>query len=94
MTFGLAPRSNIKLAKVCLKSWKRTLPRPANGLEGYHFTVEIMDNTLNVLNSSNYPLSKLTETNPTWVEFYIPDVEVNDKFYVHMYPKESRPFPW
>jgi len=29
ITFGFAPRSNIKLAKVCLKSWNLTLSRPA-----------------------------------------------------------------
>ena len=29
ITFGLAPRSNIRLAKVCLRSWKRTLCKPA-----------------------------------------------------------------
>jgi len=29
ITFGLAPRSNIRLAKVCLRSWKRTPSSPA-----------------------------------------------------------------
>jgi len=61
------------------------------GLEEKTFDLEIWDKDLNVLHSATYPYTKFTVDATTWVEFEVPDVEVTDKFYVHIYT--DSPFP-
>ncbi|MCX6009775.1 MAG: hypothetical protein NTW48_07075 [Chloroflexi bacterium] len=40
--------------------------------------------------SATYPYTKFTVDATTWVEFEVPDIEVNDKFYAHIYTDS----PW
>jgi hypothetical protein len=61
------------------------------GLEEKTFDLEIWDKNLNILHSATYPYTMFPEAAPTWVEFEVPDVEVTDKFYVHLYT--DSPFP-
>jgi len=61
------------------------------GLEGKTFDAQIWDKDLKVLYSTTYPYTKFT-TYPsvTWVELEIPDIEVSNKFYVHIYTASPR----
>ena len=54
------------------------------GWEDKSFEVEIWDKDYNVLHSATYPVTKFSES-PTWLEVEIPDIQVTDKFYVHVY---------
>jgi len=56
-----------------------------SGWEGKNFQVEIWDKNYKVLNSATYPVTKFTTNSATWVEVEVPDIEVSDKFYVHVY---------
>jgi len=61
------------------------------GLEDKKFDVEILDKDLKAVYSATYPYTKFTVDAATWVEFEVPDVEVTDKFYVHIYT--DSPYP-
>ena len=37
----------------------------------------------------DYPLNKLSEKNPSWIEVTLPDIQVTGKFYIHVYKKLS-----
>jgi len=63
----------------------------ATGIEGKTFDVEILDKDLEVLHSATYPYTKFTIDATTWVELEVPDIEVTDKFYVHIYT--DSPYP-
>jgi hypothetical protein len=64
----------------------------ATGLEGKTFDVEILDKDLKVLHSATYPYTKFSfSPATTWVEFEVPDIEVTDKFYAHIYT--DSPYP-
>jgi hypothetical protein len=56
-----------------------------SGCEGKNFEVEIWDKDYKVLHSATYPVTKFVVEVATWVEVEIPDIEVTDKFYVHVY---------
>lgn len=55
------------------------------GWEGKSFTVAIWDKDYEVLYSADYPVTKFVVDKPTLVKLETPDVEVADKFYVHVY---------
>ena len=61
-----------------------------SGWEGRDFEVEIWDKDYKVLHSATYPVTKFVVEAPTWVEVEIPDIEVSDKFYVHVYTGTGR----
>jgi len=66
------------------------ISRLAEGLEGKSFDAEILDKDLEVLYSATYPYTEFTN-NPSWVEVEVPDIEVSDEFYVHIYT--DSPYP-
>lgn len=56
------------------------------GWQGRDFEVEIWDKDKNVLHNAAYPVTKFLKWPAAkWVEIEIPDIEVTDKFYVHVY---------
>jgi hypothetical protein len=60
------------------------------GWEGKDFEVEIWGKDREVLYSATYPVNEFfTEAND-WVEVEIPDVEVTDQFYVHVFTGTCR----
>ncbi len=61
------------------------------GLEQKTFDLEILDKDLKVLYSDTYPYTKFPANVSTWVEFELPNIEVSDKFYVHIYT--DSPYP-
>jgi hypothetical protein len=63
----------------------------ATGLEGKTFDVEIWDKNLEVLYSATYPYTKFPVDATTWIEFEVPDIEVTDKFYAHIYTDSTWP---
>jgi hypothetical protein len=65
------------------------LSSSATGITGKTFDLQILDKDLKVLYSETYPYTKFT-TSVTWVEFEIPNIEVADKFYVHLYTESPR----
>ena len=56
-----------------------------SGWEDFNFEVEIWDKDWKVLQSATYPVTKFTTWPPTWVEVEVPDIEVTDQFYVHIW---------
>jgi hypothetical protein len=62
----------------------------ATGLGGKTFDLQILDKNLKVLHSATYPYSMFS-TGPAWLEFRVPNIEVTDKFYVHIYT--DSPYP-
>jgi hypothetical protein len=56
--------------------------------------VEIRNKEKKVLFNDIYPLNKFTEDNPKWIDLEFPNVEVSDKFYIHIYPKLQSTFWW
>jgi len=68
------------------------LSSSATGLEGKTFDLQIPDKDLKVLHSATYPYTKFpVGSAATWVEFEVPNIEVADKFYVHIYT--DSPYP-
>ncbi len=67
------------------------LSSDAEGVEGKTFDLQILDKNLKVLHSATYPYTEFQANVPTWVEFEVPNIEVADKFYVHMYT--DSPYP-
>ena len=61
-----------------------------SGWEGKDFEVQIWDEDHNVLHSATYPVTKFAAESPAWIEVEIPDIEVSDKFYVHVYTGTGR----
>jgi|GEM_PF-241420 len=61
----------------------------ASNIKGKTFDVEIWDKDQKILYSATYPYTKFTAY-PTWVEFEVPDIEVTDRFYAHIYTDS----PW
>jgi len=62
----------------------------ASSIKGKTFDVEIWDKSQKVLYSATYPYTKFTVDAATWMEFEVPDIEVTDKFYAHIYTDS----PW
>lgn len=60
------------------------------GYEGNKFIVAIWDKTQTTMYTAEYPLTKFAVDQPTLVEIDIPDVVVNDEFYVHVYAGTGR----
>jgi hypothetical protein len=60
------------------------------GWEGNNFTVAIWDKDYELLHLESHPVTLFVLENPKWVEVDIPDVEVTDKFYVHVYTGTGR----
>ena len=56
-----------------------------SGWEEDVFDVEIWDRDRNVLHSATYPVTKFPAGHHMWIDFVIPDIEIADKFYVHVY---------
>ncbi len=56
----------------------------ATDLEEETFDLEIWDRNLQVLYSATYPYTEFPAGATAWVEFEVPDIEVADKFYVHI----------
>jgi hypothetical protein len=65
----------------------------ATGLEEKTFDLEIWDQSLKVLYSATYPYTKFAANVISWVEFEVPDIEVADKFYVHIGLYTDSPSP-
>lgn len=67
----------------------------AKGLENKTFDVEIWDKDQKVLHRATYPYTKFPmlagEHVVVWAEFEVPNIEVSDKFYVHIYT--DSPYP-
>jgi hypothetical protein len=63
----------------------------ATGLEEKTFDLEIWGRDLKVLHSATYPYTKFPSGATAWVEFEVPDIEVADKFYVHIYTGSPSP---
>jgi hypothetical protein len=63
----------------------------ATGLEEKTFDLEIWDQKLKVLHSATYPYTKFPAGATAWVELEVPDIEVTDKFYVHIYTGSPTP---
>lgn len=55
-----------------------------------NFDLEILDEDLNVIYTVTYPYAKFTSFVTTWINFEIPDVEVDDKFYVNIHTMSPR----
>ena len=67
-----------------------TIHPPALGVvKSKTFDVEIWDKNQKVLHSATYPYTKFPVA-AAWVEFDVPNVEVNDRFYAHIYTDS----PW
>ncbi len=64
--------------------------RALKAIEGKTFDVEIWDKDQKVLYSATYPYTKFNVDATTWVEVEVPDIEVTDKFYAHIYTDS----PW
>ncbi len=62
----------------------------AKGLESKNFDVEILDKNWKAVYSAAYPYTEFTGSR-SWVEVEVPDIEVTDKFYVHVYT--DSPYP-
>ena len=56
-----------------------------SGWEDFNFEVEIWDKDGKVLHGATYSVTKFTTWPPTWVEVEVPDIEVTDQFYVHIW---------
>jgi len=67
----------------------------AKGLENKTFDVEIWDKDQKVLHRATHPYTKFPmragEHVVVWAEFEVPNIEVSDKFYVHIYT--DSPYP-
>jgi len=67
----------------------------ARGLENKTFDVEIWNKDQKVLHRATYPYTKFPmlagERVVVWAEFEVPNIEVSDKFYVHIYT--DSPYP-
>jgi len=63
----------------------------ATGLELKTFDVQVLDKDLKVLHSATYPYTKFPVGSTAWVKFEVPNIEVVDKFYVHIYT--DSPYP-
>jgi len=61
-----------------------------SGWEGRDFEVEIWDKDYKILHSAAYPLTEFAVGGATWVTVETPDIEVSDKFYVHVYTGTAR----
>ena len=64
--------------------------RALKAIEGKTFDVEIWDKDQKILYSATFPYTKFTVSATTWIEFEVPDIEVTDKFYAHIYTDS----PW
>lgn len=65
----------------------------AGVVEGKTFDVEIWDKGQKVLHGATYPYTKFPVGAAAWVEFDVPNVEVNDRFYAHIYTDSPWPGP-
>lgn len=62
-----------------------------SGWEGQKFDVEIWDNQRTALHASVHEVTLFIEWPPaTWVDIEVPDVEVLDRFYVHVWTGTGR----
>jgi hypothetical protein len=57
----------------------------ATGLEDKTFDLQILGKDLKVLYSVTDPYTEFPTGTTAWVEFEVPNIEVTDKFYVHLY---------
>ena len=56
-----------------------------------NFEVEIWDKGYKVLHSAAYPVTRFPDGTPGgWVEVEVPDIEITDKFFVHVYTGTGR----
>jgi|GEM_PF-611678 len=65
----------------------------AGVVEGKTFDVEIWDKGQKVLHGATYPYTKFPVGAAAWVEFDVPNIEVNDRFYAHIYTDSPWPGP-
>lgn len=65
-------------------------PKADKGVENKTFDLEILDKDLKVIYTVAYPYSRFSSTATSWVNFEVPDVNVNDKFYIHVYTQSPR----
>jgi hypothetical protein len=54
------------------------------------FDLQILDKDLKEIYTVTYPYSKFPSNSTAWINFEIPNVNVNDKFYVHIYTNSPR----
>jgi len=64
--------------------------RADKGVENNTFDLQILDKNLKVIYTVTYPYSRFSSAAIAWVNFEIPDVEVNDNFNVHIYTQSPR----
>ncbi|MBM3175971.1 MAG: hypothetical protein FJZ93_09715 [Chloroflexi bacterium] len=63
-------------------------PKAPHGTESKTLDVEIWDQDKKVLHSATYPYTKFSTAG--WVDFDVPNIEVNGKFYAHIYTESPR----
>jgi hypothetical protein len=60
------------------------------GVENKTFDLEILDKDLKVIYTVTYHYSKFPFSRPAWEDFEVPDIKVDDIFYVHIYTQSPR----
>jgi len=58
--------------------------------EGKTFHIEIMDKGYRVIFEADYPVNKFMLNTPAWIVLDVPDLSVDDKFYVHVFTGTAR----
>jgi len=61
-----------------------------SGSKSKQFSVAIWNKDYQTLHVETYPVTLFPVWKPAWVEVEIPDIEVTDKFYVHVYTGTKR----
>jgi hypothetical protein len=51
--------------------------------------VAVYNDQWDTLARVDYPLNKLSQKNPSWIEVKLPDIQVTGKFYIHVYKNLS-----
>ena len=59
------------------------------GYENNPFDLQILDKNLKVIYTSTYTYNKFSFNPAVWVSFDVPDVQVNNRFYVLVYTKST-----
>lgn len=79
----LATPFTVKKVKICGALY-------GEGWEGKSFTVAIWDKDYQLIHLETRPVTEFVVEAPTWVEVEMPEIEVTDKFYVHVFTDTCR----
>jgi hypothetical protein len=60
------------------------VPQSNVDLSKKNFDLQVLDKDLKVIYSENYLCNKFPSDSVKWVDFQIPNIVVNDKFYIHV----------